>query len=45
MSVILITEPAIFWCLLLSVPRLRTPDILSLRSHNDPRRHVILSVN
>ena len=27
MSVILITEPAIFWCLLLSVPRLRTLDI------------------
>lgn len=34
-----------FLVLTFVAPRLRTLHIHSLRSHNDPRRHVILSVN
>ena len=41
----LIIEATIFRCLFLSVPVLRTLDIISLGSHNDPMKHVILSVN
>ena len=41
----LIIEQTIFRCLFSSVPVLRTLDIISLGSHNDPMKYVILSVN
>lgn len=42
---VLIIEQTSFRCLFLSVPVLRTLDIISLGSRNDPTKYVILSVN